>query len=343
MARKALITGITGQDGAYLARFLLGIGYDVTGAVAPGRAAAPRLGALGIAADIRLIAVDLGDQEAVDGAMRAARPDEVYNLAGKSFVASSFEDPGAVASVNAVAPARLLRAIRVIDSAIRFYQASSSEMFGGTETSPQSETTPFQPRNPYAASKLFGHWVTVNHRERFGLHASSGICFNHESPLRSPDFLSRKVTLGLARIRGGAEEVLELGNLDARRDWGFAGDYVEGMWRMVQAREAGDYVLATGRSHTVREFVDFAAQAAGFRISWEGHGLAERAVDRATGRVLVRTNRAFYRPPETTVLLGDPSRAREALGWSADMSLPELARMMMEEDCRRVRDDVAEF
>lgn len=338
MARKALITGISGQDGAYLARLLLDQGYEVTGIARSLPAATDRLQALGAAKAVRILDADLADAAGAEALLRDLRPDEVYNLAGLSFVASSYDDPGAVATANAVLPAQLLRAIRIVDPAIRYYQASSSEMFGPEQRGPQTEATPFLPHNPYAASKVFAHTLTGGHREHFGLHASAGICFNHESPLRGLAFLTRKTTLGLARIRHGRQAVLELGNLGARRDWGFAGDYVDAMWRMVRRDIPGDYILATGRAETVRRFVELAADPLGFRLEWEGEGLAETGRDRVTGRVVVRVAPAFYRPPEPGLLVGDATKAQRELGWVPRVGLAELAGMMAEADDRRLRE-----
>lgn len=338
MTRTALITGVTGQDGAYLARFLLGRGYRVVGTSRTGgRQAQCRLGYLGIAGAVEIapFGPDSADGDAL-ALVERVRPDEIYNLAGHSFVASSFDDPAMVARANATPAADLLRAIRLTNPAIRFYQASSSEMFGQAASSPQNEDVAFRPRNPYASAKLFSHWLTVNFRDAFGLHASSGICFNHESPIRGAEFVTRKITKGLAALRHGSGPVLELGNLDARRDWGFAGEYVEAMWRMLQAPAGGDYVIATGRAETVRRFVEHAAAVLDMPIAWEGAGLAERGLDRRTGRVLVQINAQFYRPPEAVTLVGDPTRARERLGWQACMPLAELAGAMAIADHDRI-------
>jgi GDPmannose 4,6-dehydratase len=339
MARRALITGVTGQDGAYLARLLLDKGYEVYGAIR--RAASqtlPRLRELGIADDIRPVTLELSEFSNLLRALEQVRPDEVYNLAAQSFVHTSFEQPIYTGDVGALGVTRVLEAIRAVNPAIRFYQASTSELFGKAQTMPQNERTPFYPRSPYAVAKLYAHWITVNYRESYDLHASAGILFNHESPLRGPEFITRKVTLALARIRHGQQDVLEVGNVEAQRDWGFAGDYVEGMWRMLQQPRAADYVLATGRAFSVGRFIELAADALGFSIGWEGTGKATRGIDRRSGRVLVTINPIHYRPAEVDLLVGDFSKAKESLGWQPTVALPDLVAMMAEADDRRVRE-----
>jgi GDPmannose 4,6-dehydratase len=266
-------------------------------------------------------------------------PDEVYNLAAQSFVALSFEQPVHTSEVDALGVTRLLESIRAVCPQTRFYQASTSEMFGKVRETPQSERTPFYPRSPYGVSKLYAHWMTVNYREAYGLHATSGILFNHESPLRGQEFVTRKITSSLARIRYGRQEVLELGNLEASRDWGYAGDYVWGMYQMLQQPEPGDYVLATGRTHTVREFVDAAAGAAGFRLRWEGEGEQAQAIDLESEQVIVRVNPALYRPAEVDILVGDASKARETLQWAPRLTFDDLVAAMMEADLRRETSD----
>ncbi|MER3444308.1 MAG: GDP-mannose 4,6-dehydratase [Meiothermus sp.] len=336
MAKRALITGITGQDGAYLSRLLLEKGYEVYGTYR--RSASVnlwRLEELGVAGDVRLVAFDLLEYSNIRRVLEKVRPDELYNLAAQSFVALSFEQPLYTADVDALGVGRILESIREVDPGIRFYQASTSEMFGKVQETPQTERTPFYPRSPYGVAKLYAHWITVNYRESYGMHASSGILFNHESPLRGQEFVTRKITSSLARIKYGQQEVLELGNLDAQRDWGFAGDYVEGMWRMLQQPEADDYVLATGVTARVRTFVEHAAEAAGFRITWEGEGLEEVGRDQ-DGRVIVRVNPEFHRPAEVDLLLGDPAKARARLGWEPRVDLAGLVHMMVEKDLERV-------
>ena len=337
MSKRALVTGISGQDGAYLSKLLLEKGYQVFGAQRRGASSSTwRLDELGIADRIELIPLEMLEYSNILRTIERARPDEIYNLAAQSVVALAFEQPLYTAEVDAMGVARLLEAVRTVDPGIRLYQASTSEMFGLVQETPQSERTPFHPRSPYGVAKLFAHWMVVNYRESYGMHAVSGILFNHESPLRGEEFVTRKITLALARIRHGQQDVLELGNLDAKRDWGFAGDYVEGMWRMLQQDQADDFVLATGQTHTVRSFVERAAEIAGFDIEWQGEAENTQGLDRKTGRTIVRVNKDFYRPAEVDILLGDASKARERLGWSPRVGLDELAGMMMKADLDRV-------
>jgi GDPmannose 4,6-dehydratase len=341
VAKTALITGINGQDGAYLARLLLEKGYRVAGGVR--RSSLRNLGRLeelGIAGQVELIDLDLFETTNILRAMDRLRPDEVYNLAAQSFVAVSFEQPLYTAEIDALGPVRLLEALRQQGGGARFYQASTSEMFGKAQASPQDEATPFYPRSPYGAAKLYAHWMTVNYRESYGMHASSGLLFNHESPLRGIEFVTRKITHTLARVKHGQAPVLRLGNLDARRDWGFAGDYVRGMWQMLQQPEPGDYVLATGETRTVREFVECAAAPLGFDIAWQGRAEQETGTDRRSGRRIVEVDPAFYRPAEVDVLVGDSSRARARLGWVPLVDFDALVAMMAEADERRVRDGI---
>ncbi len=334
--KKAIITGITGQDGAYLAKLLLEKGYEVYGAYR--RSASTnvwRLDELGVADQVKMLSFELLEYSNIQRAIARVQPDEFYNLAAMSFVASSFEQPLYTGDVDGLAVTRILEAIREVQPGCRFYQASTSEMFGKVQAIPQTETTPFYPRSPYGVAKLYGHWITVNYRESFGLHASSGILFNHESPLRGLEFVTRKITASLARIRHGQQKVLELGNMDAKRDWGFAGDYVEGMYRMLQQDTPDDYVLATGETYPVREFVSLAAQAAGFELEWDGEGEQERATDRKTGQVLVQVNPEFYRPAEVELLIGSPAKAQEQLGWQRQVGFESLVGMMMHADLDR--------
>ncbi|MBC7357618.1 MAG: GDP-mannose 4,6-dehydratase [Desulfacinum sp.] len=336
MERRALITGITGQDAAYLAKFLLEKGYRVTGTYR--RTASSnmwRLHELGVLEAIDLVPLDLLELTNILRVVESVAPDEIYNLAAQSFVGVSFDQAVYTTQVNAIGVSYLLEAVRTLNPSIRFYQASTSEMFGKAREVPQSETTPFHPRSPYAVAKLYGHWITVNYREAHGLHASSGILFNHESPLRGREFVTRKITAGLAKIRHGQQEVLELGNLEARRDWGYAGDYVRGMWLMLQQPQGDDYVLATGETHSVREFTERAAACAGFRLAWEGEGADAVGVDETSGRVVVRVNPRFYRPAEVDLLLGDASKARSRLGWAPTVGFEELVEMMVRADMDR--------
>jgi len=279
--------------------------------------------------------MDLAEYSNIRRVIERVRPDEVYNLAAQSFVATSFEQPIYTADVTGLSVARLLEALRELRSNAKFYQASTSEMFGLASDTPQRETTPFHPRSPYGVAKLYAHWITVNYRESYGMHASTGILFNHESPLRGIEFVTRKITAALAEIQCGRRQALFLGNLDAKRDWGFAGDYVSGMWRILQHSTGDDFVLSTGVTHTVRQFVEWAASAAGMCISWSGSGIHERGIDTKNGRVIVEIDEQFYRPAEVDILLGDASKAKTMLDWSPKCSVQDLAVMMMEADLRR--------
>ena len=320
MTRSALITGITGQDGSYLAKLLLERGYEVHGLFARRTADTLwRLRYLGIDREVRLIDGDLTDVSSLVRAMEASRPEEVYNLAAQSFVATSWHQPLLTAQVTGMAVTAVLEAVRIVNLKARFYQASSSEMFGNVPETIQDESTRFHPRSPYGVSKLYGHWITVNYRESFGIHASSGILFNHESPLRGIEFVTRKVTDGVARIKLGKQTELRLGNIDAKRDWGFAGDYVDAMWRMLQQPKGDDYVVATGHTTTVREMCRIAFSHVG--LSYEDH---------------VVIDPKFFRPAEVDVLLGNPAKAQRQLGWKATTSLEQLIAMMVDADIRRV-------
>lgn len=331
MTKKAIITGIAGQDGAYLAKLLLDKGYRVLGGDRRSSRQSSRLDYLGIADAVERVDLELSEFTNIARLIQTEQPDEVYNLAAQSFVGTSWEQPLTTTDVNANGVLRVLEAIRTFSPDTRFYQASTSEMFGAIEA-PQRETTPFYPRSPYGVSKLFGHWITKNYRESFGLKASSGILFNHESPLRGREFVTRKISIALARIALGEQDVLELGNLDAQRDWGFAGDYVEGMWRIINAEPRDDYVLATGETHTIREFVELAGAQLGINLAWVGEGVDEKGIDTSTGKTLVQVNPRFFRPAEVDLLLGDPSRAQNELGWERKVSFPQLVEMMVRED-----------
>jgi GDPmannose 4,6-dehydratase len=338
MRRRALITGITGQDGAYLARLLLSKGYEVIGGSRPSLARDLwRLRAVGIDHDVKIADLEILDSSSILSVIEHEQPTEIYNLAAQSVVSSSFRTPVLTGDADALGAARILEAIRKVDSSIRFYQASTSEMFGDTDESPQSETTSFCPRSPYGVAKLYAHWMTVNFRNIDGLFACSGILFNHESPLRGLEVVTRKITHGLAAIALGKQDYIELGNLDATRDWGFAADYVEGMWRMLQGEEPGDYVLATGQSRSVRAFCHAAAQAVGLDLVWQGAGTDEKAIDTRTGRTIVRVDSAFYRPTERVPLVGNAAKAERELGWRPCMSFSELVRTMAEEDLKLAR------
>jgi GDPmannose 4,6-dehydratase len=336
--KKALLTGITGQDGSYLAELLLSKGYEVHGVIR--RSSSFNTGRIDHVyqdphvAGRRLILHygDLNDASSLNRTLRLVDPDEIYNLGAQSHVKVSFDTPEYTGEVTGLGSVRLLEAIRELDIRPRIYQASSSEMFGGTTEVPQNETTAFAPRSPYAAAKVYAYWMTVNYREAYGLFAVNGILFNHESPRRGETFVSRKITRAVGRIRHGLQERLYLGNLEARRDWGYARDYVEAMWRMLQQPEARDYVVATGQSNTVREFCDRAFSRAGWTLAWEGTGAGERGVDAATGRVLVEVDPSYLRPTEVAHLRGDASRARTALGWTPTVDFDELVALMVDAD-----------
>jgi GDPmannose 4,6-dehydratase len=342
MSKTALVTGISGQDGAYLAKFLLDKGYRVVGALRRSSSdTCQRLREFDIADDVVIVDFDLAEMSNIMRVLDKVQPDEIYNLAAQSFVALSFEQPIYTAEINGIGPLRMLESMRQSAPSAAFYQASTSEMYGKAQATPQDEKTPFHPRSPYGFAKLLAHWTTVNYRESYGLRASSGILFNHESPLRGREFVTRKITWSLARIKHGQQDVLELGNLDAKRDWGFAGDYVAGMWLMLQQDEPQDFVLATGENHTVRAFVDTAARHLGFDIEWAGSGPDERGIDRRSGKTLVQVNPAFYRPAEVDVLIGNPKKAEKVLGWKRKIGFAELVALMVEADDRRVRDNDA--
>jgi len=317
--RRALLTGITGQDGSYLAELLLEKGYQVFGTTR--RTSTDRLDRIEhLLPRVELLSADLLDQNSLQSALQETRPDEVYNLAAQSFVPTSWRQPVLTAEFTAVGVTRLLEAVRLVDPAIRFYQASSSEMFGKVSETPQNEQTPFHPRSPYGVAKVYGHWITVNYRESYGLFACSGILFNHESPRRGLEFVTRKVSDGVARIKLGLARELRLGNLEARRDWGYAGDYVEAMWRMLQQPEPDDYVIATGEMHSVRELVEIAFERVG--LDWHAH---------------VAVDPRFVRPAEVDLLLGDASKARSRLGWKPRVGFRELVERMVDADLERLR------
>ncbi|MDR0965808.1 MAG: GDP-mannose 4,6-dehydratase [Myxococcales bacterium] len=336
--KTALITGITGQDGAYLTELLIEKGYQVHGAYR--RTSALnfwRLKELGLIGhpSLKLVEYDLTDLGSSIRLLDKTRPDEVYNLAAQSFVGVSFDQPETTAQITGLGALRLLEAIRIVNPRIRYYQASTSEMFGMVQEIPQRETTPFYPRSPYGVAKLYAHWMTINYRESYGIFGSSGILFNHESPLRGIEFVTRKITDGFAKIALGQLDCLELGNLDAKRDWGFAKEYVEGMWRMLQQERPDTFVLATGRTQSIRDFVNMAAKAVDVRLEWQGQGEHEQGVDMATGQVRVRVNPAFYRPAEVELLIGNAEKAERELGWQARTTLEALCRLMIEADLRR--------
>ena len=340
--KSALITGVTGQDGAYLAEFLLNKGYVVHGI--------KRRSSLFNTQRVDHLYVDpheektnfymhygdLSDATNLIRILQETQPDEIYNLAAQSHVQVSFETAEYTANADALGTLRLLEALRILkmEKKVRFYQASTSELYGKVQETPQTETTPFYPRSPYAAAKLYGYWITVNYREAYGIHASNGIMFNHESPIRGETFVTRKITRATARIKLGLQKKLFLGNLNAKRDWGFAGDYAEAMWLMLQQEKPDDYVIATGKTHTVREFCSLAFKEAGFDIDWQGEGVEEKGVDQNSGRVLVEIDPVYFRPTEVDLLLGDSSKAREKLGWFPIVSFYELVKMMVVSDIK---------
>ena len=337
-SKVAVITGVTGQDGAYLAELLLDKGYTVYGTYR--RTSSVnfwRMDEVGVTRhpNLHLVEYDLTDLSASIRLLQTSQPSEVYNLAAQSFVGVSFEQPLTTAEITGLGAVNLLEAIRIVNPAIRFYQASTSEMFGKVQAIPQIESTPFYPRSPYGVAKLYAHWMTINYRESYNLFASSGILFNHESPLRGREFVTRKITDSMAKIKLGKLDVLELGNIDAKRDWGYAKDYVEGMWRMLQADEPDTFVLATNRTETVRDFVTMAGRAAGFDLIWEGSAENEVATDRKTNKPIMRVNPKFYRPAEVELLIGNPEKAKTVLGWEPTTTLEQLCQMMFEADIRR--------
>ena len=336
--KKAIITGITGQDGAYLSQLLLEKGYTVYGTFR--RTSSVnfwRIEELGIAQhpNLHLVEYDLTDLGASIALVQKYQPDEIYNLAAQSFVGVSFEQPSTTAQITGIGALHLLEAIRLINPKVRFYQASTSEMFGKVQAIPQVEETPFYPRSPYGVAKLYAHWMTINYRESYDMFACSGILFNHESPLRGREFVTRKITDSVAKIKLGKLDVLELGNMDAKRDWGYAKEYVEGMWRMLQVDTPDTYVLATNRTETVRDFVTMAFRAVDIDVRWQGTGEAEQALCASSGKLLVRVNPKFYRPTEVDLLIGNAAKAKALLGWEASTTLEQLCQMMVQADLQR--------
>ena len=337
MIQRALITGITGQDGALLARFLLEKGYEVFGALRSQSSGVTwRLNEIGIFERINCVQFDMLDYAGIEESIRKIRPQEVYNLASQSFVGASFQRPLYAGEVNGMAVARILEAVRQVDPSIRVLQASTSEMFGIPQSIPQHEATAFHPRSPYGVAKLYGHYSVMNYREQFGIFASSAILYNHESSFRGQEFVTRKISLGLARIKLGLQDNLSLGNMEARRDWGFAEEYVEGMWRMLQQEKPDDFILSTGRATSVRSFVDASAECAGLRLEWIGSGIELRAIDRDRGRCIVNVNPDFFRPVEAHQLVGDPAKAQRVMGWRASSDLNRLCSSMVQSDIDRV-------
>ena len=347
MGKKALITGITGQDGAYLAEFLLGKGYEVHGIKR--RASSFNTDRIDhlyqdpheSSVKLFLHYGDLTDATNLIRIIQQVQPDEIYNLAAQSHVAVSFETPEYTANSDALGTLRILEAIRILglETKTRFYQASTSEMFGKVQEIPQRETTPFYPRSPYGAAKVYAYWITVNYREAYGLYACNGILFNHESPIRGETFVTRKITRGLARIKEELQDSIYLGNLDSMRDWGHARDYVRAQWLMLQQPQADDFVIATGEQHSVREFVQLAAAELGMQIEWRGKGVDEQGIDSKTGRVIIKVDARYFRPTEVDTLLGDPSKARQKLGWTAEIGFAALVKEMIDSDLQSARRD----
>ena len=342
--KTAIVTGISGQDGAYLAELLLQKGYKVFGTYR--RTSSVnfwRLEELGVAqhTNLELVEFDLTDLSTCIRLLDSSQATEIYNLAAQSFVGVSFEQPITTAEITGVGAVHLLEAIRIVNKKVRFYQASTSEMFGKVQAIPQIESTPFYPRSPYGVAKLYAHWMTINYRESSGIFGASGILFNHESPLRGREFVTRKITDGMAKIKLGKLDVLELGNIDAKRDWGFAKEYVEGMWRMLQADRPDTYVLATNRTETVRDFVAMAGKAVGFDLEFRGTGESEVAIDRHSGKTMVRVNPRFYRPAEVELLIGNAAKAKQDLDWAPSTTLEELCEMMVAADMRRNQSGVS--
>lgn len=338
MTKRAFLTGIAGQDGAYLSKLLLEKGYHVVGGFR--RSASSefwRLRELKIEDEVELVPFELLEYSNVLRTLEKVRPDETYNLAAQSFVGTSFEQPIYTSNTNAIGVLHILEALRNVNPAIRFYQASTSEMYGKVADHIQAEKSSFHPRSPYGVAKLFGYWMTVNYREAYNLHSSNGILFNHESPLRGQEFVTRKITLALARISLGMQKELVLGNMQACRDWGFAGDYVDAMWRMLQQPQGDDYVVATGQTHSVEAFVNAGAEVLGIPLRWRGEGPAREAVDARNGHTIVRVDPQLYRPAEVDLLKGDATKARTVLNWSPTVDLGQLVTMMVEADVRRAK------
>jgi len=338
MRKAALITGITGQDGSYLAEVLLEKGYDVHGLIrrtshfSRSFIEPIRETALADGKVFDLHYGNMGDSSSLHRIIGLCQPTEIYNLAAQSHVRVSFDEPEYAADIDGIGVLRLLEGIRQTGIGCRFYQASTSELYGQVVETPQDESTPFYPRSPYGVAKLYGYWIVRNYRESYGMHANNGILFNHESPRRGENFVTRKITYSLARIRAGSQDVLQLGNLEARRDWGYARDYVEAMWMILQQERPDDYVVATGESHSVREFVEVAARIAGFDLAWEGEGVEETGVDRKTGRTIITINPKYFRPAEVDILQGNPAKARKRLGWTPKVGFQELIELMVKAD-----------
>jgi len=344
MNKSALITGITGQDGAYLSNLLLDKGYEVYGAVRRTSSInTGRLSELGVLENINMVSMDLSEITNIQRVIEQIEPNEIYNLAAQSFVQTSFEQPIYTSEIDAIGVSRILEVIRMMGGKSKFYQASTSEMFGKVQTSPQNEETPFYPRSPYGVSKLYGHWMTVNYREAWKMHACSGILFNHESPFRGTEFVTRKISLGVAEIAKGKRQDITLGNLNAERDWGFAGDYVHAMWLMLQQKIPKDYIIATGKTHSVRSFVEKAFEVIDIKIDWVKDKENEIGKCKKTGRDLIKINKEFNRPSETDRLLGDASLAKDEIGWEPNIDFDNLVEMMVKKDISRLEDGAVWF
>ncbi len=340
MTKRALITGITGQDGAYLSKFLIKKGYKVFGALRRTSSInTSRLSYLGVLDQIELVPMDLAEITNIQRLIERIEPDEIYNLAAQSFVQTSYEQPIYTSDIDGIGVTRLLETVRNLGGRPKFYQASTSEMFGKAEQSPQNENTPFYPRSPYGIAKLYSHWMTVNYREAWNVFACSGILFNHESPLRGTEFVTRKISQGMAKIALKKIKQINLGNLNAERDWGFAGDYVEAMWLMLQKDKPDDYVIATGETNSVREFVQVAANSIDIDIEWDNEGDNEVGICKKTGDKIISVDKQYTRPSETDHLLGDASKAKENLGWKPSINFQSLVNMMVEHDLKRIKDN----
>ena len=344
MSKIALVTGITGQDGAYLSELLISLGYKVYGTY---RRTSTlnfwRIKELGIIDNnsLNLIELDITDLSSCIHILEKTMPDEVYNLAAQSFVGLSFEAPVATSNITGLGVLNLLEAIRIVNKKIKFYQASTSELYGKVIAIPQNESTPFYPRSPYGVAKLYGHWMTINYRESYDIFASCGILFNHESPLRGLDFVTRKITDGLSRISLGIDNCLLLGNLDAKRDWGYAKEYVQGMWKMLQINEPDTFVLATGRAVSIRDFISISSAKLDMNIEWRGRGVNEIGFDLNSKKEIIKVSENFFRPAEVDILLGDPTKANDILGWKTNISVEMIASMMIEADLERNKNNTS--
>tara|TARA_B100000073_G_scaffold345744_1_gene355503 strand:- start:8 stop:1030 length:1023 start_codon:yes stop_codon:yes gene_type:complete len=336
--KRALITGITGQDGAYLAKLLIDKGYKVFGTVR--RSTSEKfvnLKYLNVYNKVKFYDFDLLELSNIQNVIKDSRPDEIYHLAAQSFVPTSFQVPIVTTDINSLGTLRILDSINSINKKIKFYQASTSEMFGKVVQIPQSEKTPFYPRSPYGVSKVFSHWITINYRESYGIHASSGVLFNHESPLRGSEFVTKKITSALSRIKLGSNEILKVGNINAQRDWGFAGDYVYAMWLMLQQKTPDDYVISTGKTHSVRQFIDLTLKYLKFDYKWIGKGMNERVINKANNKIIIKIDKQFFRPAEVDLLIGDSRKAKRKLKWKPKTNLKKLVKLMVDYDIGKIQ------